>query len=370
MNIGVLTSSRADYGIYRPLLIEMSKDKNIKLSIFVFGTHLSKFYGETKNEILKDGFEISYEIDTIIDDDSPEAIDKSISKTISNFANLWAKSENTIDLLFCLGDRYEMFAAVVSTIPFGLRIAHIHGGEVTEGAIDNKFRNSMSIFSNLHFTSTEDHAKKVIEITGQKHNVFNVGALGLDNIAKIELLTKEEFYSKFNILLDNPILVTIHPETINYEKNVKNVNELLEALNEISDQVIVTLPNADTFGLKLREILINNFTGKSNVFLVESFGTIGYLSCIAQCAFLLGNSSSGIIEAASFGKYVCNLGDRQKGRTRSLNVLDCPFEKNEILKTILLIRKLGNFVGENLYGDGNSANKILTILKNYNYEKI
>ena len=363
MNIIVLTSSRADYGIYLPLLKKLKDDPFFNLKIVAFGTHLSEKYGNTINQIYADGFEIAHQIETVLNSDSPEMISGSIALTIDKFSKLWASEKPSLNYIICLGDRYEMFAAVTASVPFNIPIVHIHGGETTTGAIDNVFRHSLTSMSKLHFASTASHAKRVGEIIGTQNGVYNVGALSLDNLKDIHLLNIDEFKQKFNIELNDPVLVTFHPETVEYEKNEDYVSELISVLDNLDKQILITMPNADTMGNVIREKLLKFAEGKKNVFTVESLGTQGYFSCLHHCAFVLGNSSSGIIEAASFGKYVINIGSRQAGRDAGENVIHCEIEKNKILKVIKSLPELPALGVENIYGDGNTADRIVSILK-------
>jgi GDP/UDP-N,N'-diacetylbacillosamine 2-epimerase (hydrolysing) len=363
MRIIVLTSSRADYSIYLPLLKKLNADQQFDLNLIVFGTHLSKGHGHTVDEIEKDGFKITYRISTIPSNDSAQMISESMGNTISQFSKIWESEKETTDLVFCLGDRYEMFAAIAASVPFNLSIAHLHGGETTLGAIDNSFRHSITTMSKYHFVSTRKNAERVEQITGSDKNIYHVGAMSLDNLKEIVLFTKEEFKNKFSIFPENPILVTFHPETISYDRNEEYTNELISALSEIDQQIIITMPNTDTGNISIRNKLIRFAADKKNVFTVESLGTRGYFSCIEFSDFLLGNSSSGIIEAASFGKYVINLGDRQKGRETGKNVIHCSFNKNDILDAIRRVKNLPAADKTNIYGDGNTSEKIISILK-------
>ncbi len=363
MNIIVLTSSRSDYGIYLPLLKKLKADPFFNLKIVAFGTHLSKKHGNTIDQILKDGFNVDYKIETLLDGDSPEIIAKSIAVTIDKFSSVWASEKPKLDLIICLGDRYEMFAAVTASVPFNISVAHLHGGETTLGAIDNVFRHSITSMSKLHFTSTENHADRVAQIIGSKNNVYNVGALSLDNLKDIKVLSVQQFKEKFNIELNAPVLVTFHPETVAFEKNEEYVNELIAALDALPQQIIITMPNADTMSNLIRNKLLEFVKQKSNVISVESLGTEGYFSCLHHCSFVLGNSSSGIIEASSFGKYVLNLGSRQSGRDAGKNVIHCEIEKNKILDAVKLIQTLPKLNSTNIYGDGHTADKIISILK-------
>ena len=363
MNLVILTSSRADYGIYLPLLKKLKADDFFKFKIIAFGTHLSVKYGNTIEQIYNDEFDVAYKIETILDTNSPEMISKSMATTIGKFAEVWANEKSSLDYILCLGDRYEMFAAITASIPFNIPIAHIHGGETTLGAIDNSFRHSLTAMSKLHFTSTQNHANRVSQIIGTEKQVYNVGALSLDNLFDIDILSVQAFKQKFKIELNNPILVTFHPETVAYEKNEQYVDELIAALNVFEKQILITMPNADTMGDIIRTKLSEFAKHKSNFVIVESLGTVGYFSCLQHCDFVLGNSSSGIIEAASFGKYFINLGARQLGRDCGSNVIHCEIEKDKILNAVQSINKFPVIGKENIYGDGNTANKIISIFK-------
>ncbi|UXX80604.1 UDP-N-acetylglucosamine 2-epimerase [Reichenbachiella carrageenanivorans] len=362
MKVFVLTSSRADYGIYLPLLKALDAHGKFDLNLIVFGTHLSKFHGYTIQNIYEDGFKIRAEIDTVLANDSEESIATSMGLTSTKFAAFWKNHQREIDLVFCLGDRYEMFAAVASSVPFNIPIAHLHGGETTLGAIDDKFRHAITLFSKYHFTATEVYAKRVEELTENNKFIWNVGALSLDNLESIKLLNKDEFNIKFKIDLNIPtILVTIHPETVALEKNREYVQAAIAALSQIlnSYQVVITMPNADTAGNIIREQLLLFGEQHKRVILIENFGTQGYFTCMKYCSFLLGNTSSGIIEAASFRKYVINLGDRQKGRTMGKNVNNVPFSSEKILKQIIIIQQSPKLQTENIYYNGGATAKIV-----------
>lgn len=363
MNIGLLTSSRADYGIYLPLIKKLNEDPFFNLKIIVFGTHLSEKHGKTINQIKKDGFQPFCEIDTTPEQDDPKSISESMGLTIQKFSSFWQKHKNDIDLVLCLGDRYEMFSAITATAPFNIPIAHLHGGETTLGAIDNFFRHSITLLSKYHFTSTENSTSTVARLIDKNENIFNVGALSLDNLNSIKLLSEVEFESEFGIPLQKPILVTFHPETISFEKNGSYADELISALASINSQILITMPNADTNGNMVREKLKKFGKERLNVAIVESLGTEGYFSCLKHCAFVLGNSSSGIIEAASFGKYVINIGDRQLGRETGSNVIHCPINKTAILNAIEKIAAAPAIGSGNIYGNGNTADKIIAALK-------
>lgn len=367
INLVVLTSSRADYGIYLPLLKKLEKSSEFDLSLIVFGSHLSRFHGFTLDTIKKDGFQIEAQVESLILGDTKEAISNAIGNTVTKFSSIWANLENKINLVMALGDRYEMFAAISALIPFNIPVAHLHGGETTLGAIDNTFRHALSIMSNYHFVSTENYAEKVSQIMGSKENIYNVGALSLDNIDELSLLSKKDFFNKFAIDLSTPtILTTFHPETVSAEKNGLFADILCEVFDFLTNryQIVITMPNTDTMGTIIREKFNNLSKQNTKVITIENFGTRGYFTCMKHCTFLLGNTSSGIIEAASFNKFVLNLGDRQKGRATSGNILETPIKKEKILKQIenLENRKDFKFKGKNIYHLKNSADTIISKL--------
>ncbi|MDB4505928.1 UDP-N-acetylglucosamine 2-epimerase [Saprospiraceae bacterium] len=370
MRIAVLTSSRADYGIYLPLLKALKKDDFFDLKIIAFGTHLSRFHGYTIAQIEKDGFEVNEKLETLILGDSEEAISNAMGNTIIKFSSLWEKLKNKVDIVLALGDRYEMFAAVSASVPFNIKIAHIHGGEITLGAIDNKFRHAITLMSFIHFVSTKPYAEKIEALMGYSENIYNVGALSLDNLSDFKLLSTEEFKDRFKIDLSLPtILTTFHPETVSVGKNEAYAITLVEGLNILTKkyQVVITMPNADTMGNIIREKFNQLASRNSNVICIENFGTLGYFSCMKLCSFLLGNTSSGIIEAASFGKFVINLGERQKGRASGQNVIDTDITLENIQESISKIEQLGNvYKGKNIYHSDQSSVQIINALKSLN----
>lgn len=361
--IGVLTSSRADYGIYLPLLKAIQDDHSFDLRILVFGTHLSGKFGETIKQIEDDGFIVCHKVETLSTGDTPFHISDSMAKTIVGFNQIWKESH--FDLVFALGDRYEMFAAVASTVPFNIPVSHIHGGETTLGAIDNAFRHAITAMAKLHFTSTNKYKHRVLNIAGKGAKAYNAGALSIDSIKQTKLLTIEEFKEKYSINLSLPtILVTFHPETIEPEKNQLYVKELLKALSRLHRyQGVITMPNADTEGLMVRNEIEKWGLKRKNVFLVESFGTIGYYSCLKHCSFMLGNSSSGFVEASYFSKPVINIGKRQDGRIITPNILTSSIEENAIIEAVKRVENSDAIIVRQIYGRGNAASKILKIVK-------
>jgi GDP/UDP-N,N'-diacetylbacillosamine 2-epimerase (hydrolysing) len=370
LKVAFLTSSRADYGIAIPLLKAIKSDPFFDLQVIAFGTHLSVKHGETVNLIITDGFDVSIKVDSMPLGDSPDTIAAAMGKTMINFSKVW--NENQFDFIIALGDRYEMFAACASSIPFNIPIAHIHGGETTLGAFDDAFRHSITQMATIHFTTTEHYKQRVVELKGSDKNVYNVGALSIDNLHSLQLLTIEEFNAKFNINLSIPsILITFQPETVNFEKNRVYVDNLIAALKEIRNyQFIITMPNADTSGNMIREQLAVFIAENSNAIGIESFGTLGYLSCMKHCSMLLGNTSSGFVEASFFPKYVINIGERQRGRILTENIYNCKIDKEEIISAVKNFKHTQWNQKIELYGNGTTASKIVSELKRNNQIKI
>ncbi len=367
MKIGILTSSRADFGIYLPLLKKLKEDSFFDLTIVAFGTHGSPYHGETISEIQETGFKNIDLIQSLLLNDNPNGISTSYGLTVTKFADYW--TENSFDLVFCLGDRFEMSAAVQAGIPFGVKFAHIHGGETTLGAIDNIYRHQITLASTIHFPSTEAYKKKIVAIIDDDEHVYNVGSLSLDGIEEFQFVDENVFRTKFEIPDKPYVLITFHPETVNPEKNEEYALEMKSALSDISNEyfLVVTMPNADTNGKIFRSAFVEVQNEiPEQILCIESFGKDNYFNAIKYSEFLLGNTSSGIIEAASFGKYVINVGNRQKGRARSDNVIDCDFKFKTICRAIEEVSKYGQFEGENIYRNSNTAINIIDIIKKYN----
>lgn len=337
-NILVLTSSRADYGIYLPLLKELRLTDEIEFEILAFGTHLSAKHGYTINEILKDGFTVQHQVEIPYDHDGPEDIALCFAKTVEHFSRFWAKNGKNYDWIIVLGDRFEMAAAVAAGIPFVLPFVHFYGGETTLGAIDNIYRHFITLSSSLHFVSLPAFKERVIEIVGEQARCFVVGALGLDNLSQMPLLSTDEFYKKWQIDLAKPsVLITIHPETVAFDDNVNYAIESEIALNQLANQyqLIITMPNADTYGnlyRKMFQTLKEKYP--TQVHLIENFSTESYFTAMKHVGLMLGNTSSGITEGSSFQKYVLNIGDRQKGRIAGDNVIHTSFNSKEIIEKV------------------------------------
>lgn len=375
IKIGILTSSRADYGIYLPLLKLLKKSKEFNLELIVFGTHLKKKFGYTLNEILKDGFSVKHRINNLIVGDSPYNISLSYSNTCRLFSKFWQENYNKFDLVFALGDRFEMAAAVNSSIPFQIKIAHLYGGDVTLGAIDNIYRDQITLASKIHFVALEAHKNRIMQITNNINSkCYVIGAMSLDNLKDIKLFSIKEFKEIWNIDLSIPtILVTIHPETIHYQKNKFFAKQTYLFLKELSKkfQIVITMPNADTEGDEYRvvyEKLLKKDKG-NKIKLIENFGVKSYFTCMKYCSLLIGNTSSGIIEAASFNKFVINIGERQKGRFASENVFNVKFDSNDIINCVNNLKEF-EYKGENIYYKGGASEIIVNKLLEISLDKL
>lgn len=364
MRIAILTSSRADFGIYQPLIDELILETKIELELIAFGTHLSKFHGYTIDAI-KELYKVKiHEISSLLVNDNEVSIASAYGLTLLKFADFW--NLNKYDLVLCLGDRYEMSAAVQAGIPYGVHFSHIHGGETTLGATDNIYRHQITLASKSHFTSTSKFKSRVAELIESDCNIFNVGALSVSNIKDFVPLKKEDLLSKFKIENKPYCLITFHPETNAFEENKVFAVEMKKALIELSNQInlVITMPNADTMGSVYREqLFLLKEEKEKEVFLIENFGKENYFSAMYYSNFLLGNTSSGIIEAASFNKYVVNVGDRQKGRAQSKNIINADFNSVDTLNAINTCIKLGDYNGENIYYKEHTAKNIVKLIK-------
>lgn len=364
LKIAVLTSSRADYGIYTPLLKALKFDDRFDMEVVAFGMHLLKELGYTFAMIEKDGY-VARQIPAMDSKDSPKDITLNYARGVQAFASFY--EENKYDWVIVLGDRFEMSAAVQAGIPFEVNFAHLHGGETTLGAIDNIYRHQITLASRLHFTATDQAMARVIQLRANSEKVFNVGSLSLEGIKKLALPAWSSVREQFGIP-DKPfVLTTLHPETVNLAKNEIYIREVFGALEELSTtfHIIITLANADAMGSLYRRAAHDLKQSRPwAITIVENFGKLNYFAAMKASEFLLGNTSSGIIEAASFNKYVVNVGDRQAGRECSENIINVPFEKAGILDAARQAASLGDFSGVNIYCQPDTTNRILENLIN------
>lgn len=366
MKLGVLTSSRADYGIYLPLLEKLKHDNRFNLELIAFGMHLQKAQGYTYEDILNDNHSQVYAVGTMPEEDSVSHIARGYGQMVMDFSIFWA--QNSFDCVLALGDRWEMSAAVQASIPFEIPIAHIHGGETTLGAIDNIYRHQITLASSLHFTATEEFSKRVSEIIGHGKGVYTVGSISLENLETSPLPSWESVQKDFDIAFDDFILVTFHPESVGAKRNQDLANTAFRVLESLAleQNVLITKANSDAMGSLFNEAfcdLENQYPARIKV--VSALGKWRYFSAMKQSKFILGNSSSGIIEAASFGKWVVNVGDRQKGRLRNENVIDVPFEYTDIVTALEELSWQQSYTGANKYCQENTTDMIVKTLLTY-----
>lgn len=319
--IGIVTVARSDYGIYRSLLEGIRSDPDLDLHLYATGMHLSPEFGRTVQEIEAEGFQVAERIEMLLSSDTPEGIAKSMGLGVLGFGQAFGRLRP--DLLVVLGDRFEMLAAALAALPFNLPVAHIHGGEITEGAMDDALRHAITKLSHLHFASTEAHARRIRQLGEEPWRIEVSGAPSLDNLRSLVFLDRATLEARVGLSFERPpLLITYHPVTTEYGETEAQVVELLAALEGIEQPLIFTLPNADTAGRTILEALRRFVKERPGACLVENLGTQAYFSLMRLAGAMVGNSSSGLLEAASFQLPVVNIGNRQKGRTRGQNVLD------------------------------------------------
>ncbi len=371
--IGVVTTSRADYGIYYPILRKIQAHGNLKLSLLVTGMHLSKDFGLTVRVIRKDGFPVKAEIPVPLSD-SPQDISIAMGKVTEGFAKVFKNYHP--DILLILGDRFEMHAAAVASVPFRIPLAHIHGGENTYGAIDDYFRHSLTKLSHLHFATTQEHARRIIQMGEEPWRVVVSGAPSLDNIFTEKPLPRADLEKSFSFALtDNTILATFHPVTNDDGQNADYIRELLKALDGFKKEtVIFTAPNADTHNRVITKAITSYVKKNRNCVFVLNFGSKAYLSVLRHVRAMVGNSSSGIIEASSFRLPAVNIGTRQDGRVRAKNVIDVGYQASDIKKGLnraLSISFRKSLKGiQNPYGDGKAGGRIVSVLARVDTKKL
>lgn len=365
-----VTGTRAEYGLLSPLIKQIEADDNLVSQIIATGAHLSPEFGKTYRFIEDDGIKIDEKIEILLSSDSSVGISKTMGLALISLSEAYQRLNP--DLIVLLGDRYETFVAAAAASIAKIPIAHLHGGETTEGAFDEAFRHAITKMSHVHFTSTEEYRKRVIQLGEQPESVYTVGAIGIDNIKQQSLMSKSELeYSlnfKFN---ENLILVTFHPVTLEDETSKKQFKALLDSLDGINNiSIIFTKANADSDGRIINQLIdeyVKNNSEKSTAY--SSMGQIRYLSAMQYASLVVGNSSSGIIEAPSFNVPTINIGDRQKGRIQAESVINCESETSSIKEAISTAltsefrQRIANM--KNPYGEGNTSLKILNLLKEY-----
>lgn len=371
--ICVVTGSRAEYGILRTLIAAIKNDPELILQIIATNQHLSILQGETYKEIERDGFTIDYKVYMADDEasDNANTTAKSISRGIASFADAFDVLKP--DLLLILGDRYEMLAVASTALIYKIPIAHLHGGEITEGAFDDAIRHAITKMSHLHFTSTESYRKRVIQLGEQPERVFNVGALGVENILKTDFMTKDEIEQSLNFkLTDKCFLCTYHPVTLSNMPSEAQILNLLEALDEYKEyHVIFTYSNSDTNSQiiikRIQEYVDKN---AERCMFIPSLGQRRYFSVLKYLKAVIGNSSSGIIEVPSFGIPTLNIGDRQKGRIAADSVINCGYSTEEIKDGLAQAVAYEHRSIDNPYYKEGTCQAILNTIKTFSLENI
>jgi UDP-hydrolysing UDP-N-acetyl-D-glucosamine 2-epimerase len=318
--VGVVTTARSDYGCLLPVLRAIESDPELRLHLIAGGMHLAPEFGRTVERIERDGFPIADRVELLLSSDTALGTAKSIGLGVMGFAESYARTRP--DVLVAFGDRFEMHAAVLAALPFGIPVAHIHGGEVTEGAIDDALRHGITKMAHLHFTSTQEYADRVIRLGEEPWRVTVSGAPSLDNLATVDLLDRAALAARFGVSFDPaPLLVTFHPVTLEPERAPAQIAALLAAVERSGLPAIFTLPNADPGGHATSQAIHDYVAAHENAHVLDNLGTQNYFSAMRAAAAMVGNSSSGIIEAASFELPVVDVGARQAGRARGANVV-------------------------------------------------
>lgn len=372
--IAVVTGSRAEYGLLYWLMKGLKESDKAELQVLVTGMHLESFFGNTFEQIEKDGFMINAKIPVLEKTDEPAAIARAVARGVAGFSD--AFSRLTPDLVVVLGDRFEILAATQAALLMRIPVAHIHGGEVTEGAVDESIRHAITKMAQVHFVTAEEHKRRVTQLGENPKLVFNFGAPGLDNLAKLKLLNRTELETDLKFKLRAPVaLVTFHPETLSDEPISTQMDSLFSALENFNGTVCFTKPNADSGGLAIASA-IDKFVSErpAGRHSFVSLGQLRYLSLMKEADVVVGNSSSGLIEAPFFGKPTVNIGDRQKGRLRGKTVIDVPAESGQIVKALQKALS-GEFKkkieGSNSpYGQPGASEQMLKVLETVSLEAL
>lgn len=368
----VVTTSRADYGLLHPLIVALENDDYFDVHLIATGGHLSDIQGSTIDIIRGEGFKNIDTVDMDINGDRETDICNYIATGLKSFSYMLQHKKP--DIIIVLGDRYELYSFCIAAVIHKIPIAHIHGGEITQGAIDDCIRHAITKMATIHFPTIEEYGKRIIQMGESPDRVHVVGALGMDNIKNISLMTLAELSEYTKVDFTNDIaLMTYHPVTLdNYENAGEQVKEILDALLETHFKTLITMPNADAGSMEIYHVIrryIEHFPEK--FFLVKNLGQKAYLSAMKYSKLMVGNSSSGIIESAAFKLPVVNIGDRQKGRHKPKNVIDCSCEKQSILNAVeeAVSKHFQNqlIYLDNPYGTGCAADQIKIILKNINF---
>ncbi|MDD2493922.1 MAG: UDP-N-acetylglucosamine 2-epimerase [Tissierellia bacterium] len=364
--LAVVTGTRAEYGLLKITLNKIQNNRNLKLQLIVTGTHLSEEFGSTVKEIEDDGFEIAEKIPILMRNSSKDGISKEMGLLMIQLSQTFLRLKP--DILLILGDRYEIFATVSVAMVMNIPIAHISGGEITEGAIDEQIRHSITKMSHIHFPGAEVYAQNIIRMGEESWRVFNVGDPGIENIKFTRFLSKEELKEQLNLDINrDTLLVTFHPVTLERDLLPYQIESLIKALTETNKNMIITYPNADNGGdyiiKKLEEFQKTN----PKVHLFKNLGITKYLSAMRLCGAVVGNSSSALVEAPYLKIPVVNIGNRQKGRLMAENIISCSNECEDIIEAInkSLTDEFKEKVKhtKSLYGEGNTSEEIVKVLE-------
>nr|MBP7472256.1 UDP-N-acetylglucosamine 2-epimerase (hydrolyzing) [Prevotella sp.] len=369
--ICVITGSRAEYGLLSGLMNAIKADEELQLQVIATNMHLSPEFGLTYREIENDGFHIDRKVEMLLSSDSSNGTAKSVGLGTIGFAD--AFEELHPDVIVILGDRYEMLSIVSAATLYKIPIAHLHGGEITEGAYDNGIRHAITKLSHLHFASTEEYRKRIIQMGEQPEYVFNVGALGIENIKKMQPLSKQELEKSLNFEMgDKCLLVTYHPVTLENHTAAEQIDSIINALDSFKDyRIIFTYPNSDTDGrIIIEKISLYVNSHKDKAIALPSLGLKRYLSALRYVKAVVGNSSSGIIEVPSFGISTLNIGDRQKGRLAAKSVINCGTTTDEIKAGLFNAISMDCSNNSNPYEKQDTANQILKVLKEVKLDEI
>lgn len=362
--ICIVTGSRAEYGLIYWLMKEIQNDHELDLQVIVTGMHLSPEFGLTYKMIEEDGFPIDEKVEMLLSSDTPVGIAKSIGLGVIGFAD--ALDRLKPDILVLPGDRFEILAAAQAALVARIPVAHIAGGDTTEGSFDESIRHSITKMSHLHFVTNEVAAQRVRQMGEKQEHIYNVGSPSLDYIKRVKLLNKEELEQAIDFKFEKKnLLITFHPATLDSCSSDKQFQELLHALDSLGKEIglIFTKPNADTDGRIIIQMIDKYVVSNANAKSYTSLGQLLYLSIIGQVDAVVGNSSSGIYEVPSFKKPTVNIGDRQRGRLQTSSVFNCKPEAGDIYRAINEALRSDCSSVINLYGDGESSSKIVAILK-------
>ncbi len=359
----VVSSNRADYGLLYWPMRTLQQDEAFELQVVVTGSHLSTEHGMTVNQFAQDGFDVSAQVDLALSQDSAVAVTKAIGTGLIGFADVFADLKP--DLLLVLGDRYEMLAAVSAALVARIPVAHLFGGDTTEGAFDESIRHAITKMSHLHFVSNELSAERVRQMGENPEHIYNTGATSIDNIRRATYKNRDEFFSAIEFTPRNHnLLITFHPVTLDSVASVVQLQQLLIALDALGDEVglIFTKANADTEGECLNEVIQLFVAERENARLYDALGPL-YVSALRHVDLVVGNSSSGLYEAPALGVPTVNIGDRQKGRLQASSVVNCETESKAILESIKSVMGKHYDKVDHPFGDGHSAEKIMAALK-------